>query len=221
MSYTMKNGILYDNGIPKLALGVSYYPSFHPAKFPVPPEGDRLWEMKKDLKQMEQMGFNFLRTAALGEVFLDNNEVKTNTHFIDDMANECEKRNIALSVRLNGYITNLRGNTGYEMINHKGEESKKAWSVFIEFCLHHKGILRDDRDATKALAKHFTQFPAVVSYQIYNEPHYPRNDVFDYHPLALNAYRKWLVEKGYMSENEAESYVPPSEKPTDMDSIEE
>lgn len=221
MSYTMKNGILYDNGIAKLALGASYYPSFHPAKFPVPPEGDRLGEMKKDLLQMEKMGFNFLRTAALGKVFLDNDKVKTNTDFIDDMAKECEKRNLALSVRLNGYITNLRDNTDYTMINHKGEEAKKYWSVFIEFCLYHEGILQDDRDVTMALAKHFNQFPAVVSYQIYNEPHYPSNGYFDYHPLALKAYRNWLVEKGYMSENEAANYIPPSEKPTDIDGIEE
>ena len=97
----------------------------------------------------------------------------------------------------------------------------KKWSVFIEFCLHHEGILRDDRDVTKALAKHFTKFPAVVSYQIYNEPHYPSNGVFDYHPMALNDYRKWLVEKRYMSENVAANYIPPSEKPTDVDGIEE
>lgn len=217
----MKNGILYDDGIPKLALGASYYPSFHPAKFPVPPEGDRLGEMKKDLKQMEKMGFNFLRTAALGKVFLDNGKVKTSTDFIDDMANECEKRNLALSVRLNGYITNLRGNTDYSMINHRGEEAEKFWSVFLEFCLHHEGILLDNADATRALARHFTEFPAVISYQIYNEPHYPNNGIFDYHPLALNAYRNWLVEKGYMSEKEAMCYTPPAEKPTDKDGIEE
>lgn len=56
---------------------------------------------------------------------MDNDEVKTNTPFTDDMAKECEKINIALSVRLNGYITNLSGNTDYSMINHKGEEAKK------------------------------------------------------------------------------------------------
>ena len=221
MSYIMKNGILHENGVPKLALGSSYYPSFHPAKFPVPPEGDRLGEMKKDLKQMQEMGFQFLRTAALGDVFLEGDKVRTETPFIDAMAKECEKRNIALSVRLNGYISNLRGNTDYRMVNHKGEEAEKIWSVFLEFCLHHEGILRDNADATKALAEHFDRFPAIVSYQIYNEPHYPFNGAFDYHPLALAAYRKWLVEKGYMAKEDAVDYTPPAEKPTDITGIEE
>ncbi|MBQ4159929.1 MAG: beta-galactosidase [Clostridia bacterium] len=214
MAYEIKKGILHKDGVAKIALGASYYPSFHKAKFQVPPEDDRIGEMEKDLKLMQDCGFNFLRTAAIGELGLDENgEVSVQTDFIDAMALECEKRDIACSVRLNGYVTNLSGNTDYEMRNHRGEPLEKKWSVFLEFCLHHKGILKDNEKVTKALAAHFAKFNSMVSYQIYNEPHYPGNGRFDYHPMAIEAYRKYAVAQGYMTEAEAENYMPPTENP--------
>ena len=86
MAYEMKKGILYKDGVAKLAIGSSYYPSFHKAKFQVPPEGDRIGEMEKDLKLMQDYGFNFLRTAAIGELGLgENNAVTIQTDFIDAM----------------------------------------------------------------------------------------------------------------------------------------
>lgn len=222
MAYEMKNGLLYKDGVAQIAIGSSYYPSFHKAKFQVPPEGDRIGEMKKDLKLMQDYGFNFLRTAALGELELkENGELAVHTDFIDRMAEECAKRDLACSVRLNGYVTNLSGNTNYAMINHRGEEMKKEWSTFLEFCLHHPGILKDNDTATKALAEHFSSFDSVVSYQIYNEPHYPANGRFDYHPCAIEAYRKYLVAHGILTEAAAKDYMPPHEKPIDKESIAE
>ena len=84
--YCIKNGILYKNGKKEFVLGESYYPSFHPSKFPVPPEGDRYGEMKKDLRMMREAGFNHVRFAALGNVSLgEDGDVCVDTPFIDDM----------------------------------------------------------------------------------------------------------------------------------------
>ena len=85
--YEIKNGILYHNGKKTFALGESYYPSFHPSKFPVPPDGDRMSEMVKDLKGMRDAGFNHVRFASLGEVSYDEkrqevlNEIKSSIIF--------------------------------------------------------------------------------------------------------------------------------------------
>ena len=46
--YRIKRGRLFCDEKEVFALGQSYYPSFHTAKYPVPPEGDRIGEMKKD-----------------------------------------------------------------------------------------------------------------------------------------------------------------------------
>ncbi len=64
--YQIKNGVLEKDGKRIYALGQSYYPSFHEHKYPVPPEGDRIGEMKKDFAMMKEMGFNHIRIAARG-----------------------------------------------------------------------------------------------------------------------------------------------------------
>ena len=56
--YQIKDCILYKDGKKTFFLGQSYYPSFHPCKFPVKPEDDRLGEMIKDLKMMAEAGFD-------------------------------------------------------------------------------------------------------------------------------------------------------------------
>ena len=209
--YRIENGKLLENGKPVFALGQSYYPSFHEAKYPVPPEGDRIGEMKKDLAAMAQMGFNHVRFAALGETRLNAaGEVEVSTPFVDAMIAEAEHCGISTSVRLQGYAVNLHGYENVLMIDDQGKEQDvTVWSNFIRTTLHHEGMREDNRLATRALATHFSTLSNVVGFQIYNEPHYPTPRFFDYHPCAIAAYRRWLVERGYMSAEEAEHYQPP------------
>ena len=94
--YKIQKGILYKGGKPTFCLGQSYYPSFNPTKFPVPEDGDRMGEMKKDLAGMAQMGFNHVRFAALGEVTQD---LQVKTPFIDAMTEEAEKNGLSVSIR--------------------------------------------------------------------------------------------------------------------------
>lgn len=209
--YEIKKGILHKDGKPVFALGQSYYPSFHPAKYPVPPEGDRIGEMRKDLAMMAQMGFNHVRFAAIGEnTVQEDGSVQVNTPFVDAMVREAEKNEISSSVRLQGYAMNLRGHENVLMVDSQGnEQNPNRWFDFIRTTLHHPGMMEDNQMATTALAKHFAELPGVVAYQIYNEPHFPGPGLFDYHPLAIEAYRKYLVETGRMSAQEAETYEPP------------
>ena len=58
--YTIENGIYKKDGKPVFALGVSYYPSYHERKVPVPPDGDRIGELNKDIKGMHDFGFNIV-----------------------------------------------------------------------------------------------------------------------------------------------------------------
>ena len=208
--YCIKNGVLYKNEKRTFALGESYYPSFHPSKFPVPPEGDRIGEMKKDLAMMAELGFNHVRFAALGEVALDEKgEVSVNTPFIDAMIEEADKNDISVSVREQGYVVNLRNFENVEMVDWFGKKQETVWSDFIRTTLCHDGILEDNRTHAKALSKHYESYPNVVAFQIYNEPHYPGTQIYDYHEGSIRAYRAWLVEKGVLSEVEALEYQPP------------
>ena len=203
MDYKIKYGILHCGDVPVFALGASYYPSFLPSKYQVPEDGDRFGEMKKDLRKMKESGLNFFRTAALSELSADGSgDVQVKSDFIDSMVREAHKVGLASSVRLNGYFVNFSGNENFEFINQRGESLEKNWNAFMRGCFYHSGFVKDNIAATKALAEHFDKFPSVVSYQIYNEPHYPFNGVFDYHPDAVKMYKKQLVQDGVMTEDE-------------------
>lgn len=209
--YKIKKGILTREDKKIFAIGESYYPSFHHAKYPVPPDGDRIGEMKKDLKMMSEMGINHVRFAAIGFTALDENgQVVIDTAFVNAMIEEADKNNMSVSVRLEGYVVNLRDFKDILMIDAQGNEQNTAiWYDFIQSTLHHEGLKEDNITHAKAMAEYYAKFPNVVGYQIYNEPHYPGVKFFDYHPLAISAYRKWLVEKGFMTANEASEYKPP------------
>ena len=214
MKYEIRNGILYADGKARFAVGTSYYPSFHEGKYQVPPDGDRIGEMKKDFRLMRESGIMFVRCAALAKLTTDGGEVKVRSEFIDEMAREAERVGLGLSIRLNGYFVNLSGNTDYEFVNSSGTPMNKIWWNFMHSCFFHEGASRDNEAATKALAEHYAAFPSVMSYQIYNEPHYPAGGIYDYHPAAIAAYRKWLVANGYKSDAEAETLEPPRTRPT-------
>ena len=213
--YRIANGILEKDGKRVIAIGESYYPSFNPTKFPVMPDGDRIGEMEKDLRMMAEAGFNHVRFAALGEVGLDTGGgLSVDTPFIDAMVEESEKNDLSVSIRQQGFAVNLRGFEGVDMIDEDGDPQETAWSDFIRTTMSHEGILEDNRAYAEGLARHYAEFPAVVGYQIFNEPHYPMKNgkFYDYHPSQIEAYRKWLAEGGYMSEEEAKSYDPPRKR---------
>lgn len=212
--FELKNGILHQDGKPIIAMGQSYYPSFHKAKYPLPEHMDRVGLMKEDIRWMREVGFQFLRVAAIGDVTLENDEVKVDTPFVDEMLKEADAQGMATSVRLQGYVMNLRGHNDYMMLNSKNEEMAKDWSAFMQSSMFHKGIIKDNHDSTQALAKHYAKIPGVISYQIYNEPHYPYNGIFDYHPATLAAYQEWRKEQGLEPEE------PPRRRPVDGESPE-
>lgn len=211
--YQIENGILYKDGKKTFALGESYYPSFHPCKFPVAPDGDRMGEMVKDLKMMAEAGFNHVRFAALGEPAYDEATGKAgiDAPFVDAMIREAHKNDLSVSVRLNGFSVNLRGFSDGDMIDENGNVPDYAWSDFVRTSPNHKGILEDNYTYTRDLAEHFFKFPATVGFQIYNEPKFPRPDMVtcDYNKHSVDAYRKWLTEQGILSEEEAKYYQPP------------
>ena len=212
--YHIKNGIVYHNGQAELGLGQSYYASFHSKKMPVPPDGDQLGEMKKDIAAIKEFGFNMVRTAAIGKLSADENGVNIEAPLADLLMKELETQDLAGMVRIQGYSMNFSGYSNTGMINSKGVEIDSSNSFnFILDSLHHEGVLKDNAAGTRAIAEHFVKFPALCSFVTYNEPHYPMDGIYDYHPSAITAYRKWLTKKDWMSENTAASFPIPRERP--------
>lgn len=211
--YIVKNGVLYKDGVAKVAIGQSYYASYHKQKVPVLETGDRIGEMKKDLKAMREAGFNIVRYAALGDMKYEGDKVKVDFPFIDAMIDEASRDDMATCIRLQGYSINLAGHENTTMLNQMGEEMPFRWSWFVRNCMNHAGIVQDNEKATLVSAEHFGKFKDMVSFQIYNEAAYPKREYYDYHPETIKAYRKWLVQKGIMSEDDAKDYQPPKRRP--------
>lgn len=211
MPYTIRKGVLYHDGRAQIALGQSYYPSYHPQKVPVPPTGDRLGEMAKDLRAMREAGFNVVRMAALGDVTYDQGKVSVDFPLPDAFCRMCEEQDLGAMIRLQGYSMNLRNFPDATMVDQQGQPMENAWSWFIRNCVNHPGIIEDNRMGTRASAAHFAAFPSVCSFQIYNEPAYPNLGLYDYHPETLRAYAAWRAEHG----------LPPQEAPRSRPAPEE
>lgn len=139
--YKIKNGILEENGKKIFAVGESYYPSFYPYKYPVPPEGDRVGEMKKDFAMMKSLGFNYVRIAAIGTVKLsEDGSLAVDTPFVEKLLKEAERVGLSISVRLQGYSVKLRDFKDVCMID--ADSKPQDLSVcydFIQTTLCHGG----------------------------------------------------------------------------------
>ncbi|HBP37200.1 MAG TPA: hypothetical protein DD640_00340 [Clostridiales bacterium] len=211
--YSLNNGILHQDGKPVLALGLSYYASYHPQKVPVLADGDREGQMDLDLREMAEAGFNILRFAALGN-FRRVGEgaagIEAEFPLIDRGVSAAHEVNMAAMVRLQGYTLNVSGYTGEAMVTPEGRELG-LYECFLRASLNHEGILRDNEDCTAASARHFSGFPSVVSHQIYNEPAYHFG--VDYNPHSIAAYRRWLVSEGIKDESAAQATDPPRKRP--------
>ena len=199
--YSLKNGILYRDGKPTFAIGTSYYASYHPQKETVPAGGDKFGEMKLDVADIAAAGFNNIRTASIGKSAWEGETLVSDTAFTDAMIAEADARGVAMLVRLNGYTMNF----------HEDEPNRRPLdqfgkpmpplpeaSCFVQQPLCDEELNRESDTATRQLAAHYGQFPAVVGFQIYNEPSmgYSKDGTFhiyDYRPETLAAFRVWLA----------------------------
>lgn len=210
--YEIKNGLLYQNGNPIIALGVSYYASFHEAKYPVPEDGDRIGEMRRDIQRIKEAGFQQIRTAALGKITVDESgHVRLASPLIDAMLEEAANNRLTTAVRLHGYVMDLHGYDDYLMRNQYDKPMGCGWADFLRSSLFYEEVMQDNQTASRDLAAHFADKPEMLAFQIYNEPHYPQDGIYDYHPRTVAAYKKWLSAQG-LPEKE-----PPRERPMSND----
>ena len=209
--YTMENGILFKNGKPQIGLGTSYFASYHPEKYPVASGDNRMEQMKLDIRDIAEYGFNNVRTAAIERLWWEGEEVRMDFPFIDAMVKEISRCGMSSVVRLNGYSMNHRNHPENTPMDQNGEHHQ---TTFVWDCLSNEEVLSDAYTATAAQAVHFSGFPDMVGYQIYNEPAYPgpaeatMTTVRQYPRLS-----KMAGGKGVDVQEEAADYQPPKAPP--------
>jgi len=186
--YKIKRGIFYKNGKEEIALGSHYYPSFHPKKIPVFSLKQQIKEAENDLKAIHELGFDIVRFACLGPTYLEDDGIKKDTSFIDQLLEIAKKNCLASLVRLQGYSSNVRNASYALMQDENGKEIPFKWDYFIRNCLSNPSVIKEDEEITRYLAKHFESNDNVIGFQIYNEPAYPFIGFYDYNPYALKAF---------------------------------
>lgn len=210
--YQIKNGILFKDGKKRIALGTTYYGSYHPGKWPVPPDGDRIGEMVRDVREIAEAGFDHIRLAAFGEARWEGERFAIDTAFQDEMVREIARNGMCSFVRLQGYSMNHRGHLGTEPVEEKG--GRVPVVGFLHDTLNHEELNRDAEEATRQQASHFASLPEVMGFQMLNEPAYSYESRFyDYNPRTIEAYRRWLAETGRLSQEEAVRAEPPRRRP--------
>jgi hypothetical protein len=211
--FSVRNGILHEDGKPVFAIGTSYYASYFPAKVPLLPHEDRIGGMRLDLAEMAETGINIVRFAALGDVKREaGGGISCSFPFIDAMCDHAEKVGISAMVRLMGYSFNFGNATDALKQDVHNNDIPAGWATFLPVCVQHEGIVKDNQDAIKASATHFSRFKSVVSFQTYNEPH-TCGTRYDYNPHAIRGWRQWLVDSGRKTAEEARTLDAPRRAP--------
>lgn len=206
-AYCLKNGILYIDGKAVFGIGSHYYPSYHPKKVPVPENGDRFGEMKRDFADMKAARVNIVRTAALGTFSEKGDVINGSFPLGEAIAEELEKNGIALTVRLNGYDNGINEYPDEKMLDENDKPLENCWSQFITNSVCHEGAKNDNARVTRACADFFGRFKNVVGFQIFNEPAFPCDGFYDYNPSAIEEYRKECARAG------ARNTEPPRRRP--------
>lgn len=62
-------------------------------------------------------------------------------------------------------------------------------------CLDHPDYRGRLRDYIEATVSHIKGHPAVLAYQVLNEPRYGMTELYDYNPYSISAFRQWLLQK--------------------------
>ncbi len=219
--YSIKNGVLYKDGRPTIGMGAGYYASFHRYKWPVPPDGDRVGEAEKDLAEMREIGFNMIRTSALGDFRWEDGQVKGEFPFAEKLCEIADKNDLSVLLRSQGYSAVMRHKSeDVRILNYK-REPIEFQKCFVSDCINHPGVIEDNDALTEFIAKHFSKYKNIVLHLMYNEPGYPYDEGYDFHPESIKAYRKWLVDNGYRTEKEVENLEPPHHRPNRGESEEE
>ncbi|MBR2339669.1 MAG: beta-galactosidase [Clostridia bacterium] len=211
--YSIKNGIMYKNGRPVIGIGVAYYASFNPYKYPVPPEGNRIGEMKEDIPHIASMGFNMIRTCAFGKTERINGEVAGAYPFAEALVGEAEENGLAVLLRLQDYSMYMGDDPDSVKQRNERDVPVNQNRTFVPDCINHPDVIRDNNEATEYISKHFSKFKNVVLQLMYNEPSYSYDDFHDYHKETIKAYKKWLLDNGYETEKGIKNLNPPRRRP--------
>lgn len=172
------------NNDENMPVGAYYYPEAWPAS---------RWE--RDISNMAKLGFKFTHIGEFAWAALEPEEGKYDWSWMDKTLELCQKYNLKVIMctpsptppawLTSKYPDALLYNAEGRMMQHGGRQHA-SWSS-PNYQLKVTAI-------TEALAKRYGNHPAVMGWQLDNEPsHYDAH--YDFSPVAQAEFRKWLKVK--------------------------
>lgn len=177
--------ILQVNGKPFMPIGVTYHFTRHQSSW------------ASDLSRMVEMGLNTVRidlgwrdVEPYWEGFYDFSVLD---RFLDQAQAYGLKVVPVLSHATMDYNTPpwfWLGNRGWRVTRWDG---KPMLGDFPS--INHPGYRQAFGDYVRVTVEHIRNHPAVLAYQVLNEPHYSQGELGDYNPYTIKRFRQWLRDR--------------------------
>ncbi len=155
---------------------------------------ERSWD--EDLRAMKLAGLNTVR-ADLGwrdvEPYLEG---YYRFDFLDRFLDKAHNHGLKV-VLVFSYATQDYNTPVWFWLQHRDwrivrQDGQAILGDFPSF--NHPDYRRDLAQYLRATVDHVRSHPAILAYQVMNEPHYNRTELTDYNPYTIQEFRRWLQE---------------------------
>ena len=173
------------NDKPFFPIGVTYHFTRH----------ERTWE--GDLREMKRMGLNTVRVDLAWRDVIPLWEGHYRFDLLDRFLDRAYAQGLKV-VPVFSYATQdfntplwfwLRF-SDWRVVRQDGRPVSGDYPSF-----NHPEYRRAFTDYLRATVSHIRSHPAILAYQVMNEPHYHRQYLTDYNPHTIQAFRRWLEER--------------------------
>ncbi|MBI3978268.1 MAG: beta-galactosidase [Chloroflexi bacterium] len=153
-----------------------------------------------DLRRMRDLGLNTVRIdLAWRDVALWEGLYRFG--FLDDFLDRAQAYGLKV-VPVFSYATSDLNTPLWFWLRHWDAHSLRGdgWPVLGDFpSLNHPDYRRLLADYLRATVAHVRRHPAILAYQVLNEPHYDAQQLADYNPYTIAAFHRWL-RSGYQND---------------------
>ncbi len=173
--------VLWANDRPFFPVGVTYHFTRQ--------QGE--WDA--DLKLMQDMGLNTVRADFAWRDIVPTWEGRYNFAVLDQFLDKAAQYGLYV-VPVFSYATGDINTPWWFWLFYRGWGAVGAdgWRPFGDWpSMNSADYRRLFSEYVSQTVRHLSQHPAVLAYQVMNEPHYPPEPLSDYSDAALKAFRQW------------------------------
>ncbi|MHB1415488.1 MAG: beta-galactosidase [Chloroflexota bacterium] len=173
------------NGKPFFPIGVTYHFT----------RQRETWD--DDLRRMSQLGLNTVRIDLAWRDIVPYYEGSYEFGCLDDFLDKAAEYGLyvvpVFSYATSDYNTPIWFWLRYHDWAMVGADGSWAWGDYPS--VNHPDYARLFSDYIRETVRHISQHPAILAYQVLNEPHYPQQLISDYNAHTVAGFRGWAAQQ--------------------------